>query len=75
MSGRYERFVCFQQVKGQRNRLGLFQALDAARMSDHASSWALAEVKATNDGFNNEVDAPTTFSCGKWRKPGQLAPC
>jgi hypothetical protein len=71
----YVRFVCFQQVKGQKNRLGLFQALDEARMSDHASSWALAEVKATNDWFNNELDAPTTFSRGKWRKPGQLALC
>jgi len=71
----YVRFVCFQQVKGQRNRLGLFQALDEARMSDHAASWGRAEVKATNDGFNHELDAPTTFSRGGWRKPGQLALC
>jgi hypothetical protein len=69
------RFVCFQEVKGQRNRLGLFQALDEARKRDHAASWALAEIKAANDGCNNELDAPTTFSRGSWRKPGQLALC
>lgn len=69
------RFVCSQEVKGQRNRLGHFQALDEARMSDHAASLALAEIKAANDRCNNEHDAPTTFSRGRWRKPGQLALC
>jgi hypothetical protein len=62
----YVRFVCFQLVSGQRTRLGLFQALDEARMSDHAADWALAELRETVDWFNEELAAPKRFSRDSW---------
>ncbi len=40
----YVRFVCFKLVYGQRQRLGLFQALDDGRDSSVAADWALREI-------------------------------
>jgi hypothetical protein len=63
---RYVRFVCFQTVAGQRTRLGLFQALDEARLSDQAADWALAAIRDLSDWFNAHLDAPTRFSRATW---------
>ena len=69
----YVRFVCFEQVAGQRNRLGLFQAVKLARRSDNAVGWALAEIEAVNDWFSDNLDVPDRFERGGWRTPGQAA--
>lgn len=71
----YVRFVCFHLVEGQRTRLGLFQALDEARMSDNATSWALAQLKDSVDWFNEELDAPAHFNRGRYGAWGQSALC
>ena len=63
----YVRFVCFNLVKGQRSRLGLFQALDDARDSDLAPDWALKVVRECRLWFNDNLDAPTRFSRGSRR--------
>jgi hypothetical protein len=49
-------------VAGQRTRLGLFQALDEARLSDQAADWALAAIRDLADWFSAHLDAPTRFS-------------
>ncbi len=67
----YVRFVCFQRVENQRQRLGLFQALDEARESDHAPSWALKELGETYDWFKKNLAVPKQFSRGGWKGRGQ----
>jgi hypothetical protein len=60
----YVRFVCFQLVQGQRNRLGLFQALDNARESSFAPDWALAEIGELRGWFKKNLTVPKSF--GNW---------
>jgi hypothetical protein len=60
----YIRFVCFKLVQGQRNRLGLFQALDEARSSPIAPDWALSEVGTTYGWFKQNLKVPKSF--GNW---------
>ena len=67
----YVRFVCYREVKSQRQRLGLFQALDEARQSDFAPAWALKEVGEISDWFFKNLAVPKQFSRGGWRGPGQ----
>jgi hypothetical protein len=68
------RFVCFELVEGQRNRLGLFNALELAEEADHAPGWALAELKAVNDWFTDQLAVPDRFARGGgWGRPGQQA--
>ena len=50
----YVRFVCYQLVENQRQRPGLFQALDEARESDFAPPWALKELGETYDWFKKK---------------------
>ena len=63
---RYVRFVCFRTVAGQRTRLGLFQALDEARLSDQAADWALAAIRDLSDWFSAHLDRPARFSRATW---------
>lgn len=69
----YIRFVCFQSVAGQRNRLGLFQALDDARESPIAPDWALREIGELYGWFKENLAVPKTFGRGQqglsWFKP------
>ncbi|MBX3484617.1 hypothetical protein [Phenylobacterium sp.] len=69
----YIRFVCFLLVQGQRNRLGLFQALNEARDSDHAPDWALKEIGELRGWFDDNLERPETFGRGQsglsWFKP------
>lgn len=67
----YVRFVCYQQVESQRQRLGLFQALDEARDSDFAPSWALKEIGEAYDWFKKNLAVPEQFSRGGWKGRGQ----
>jgi hypothetical protein len=69
----YVRFVCFHTVKGQRTRLGLFQAIELARTSDQSTGWALAMVEDLNDWFSEHLAVPTRFERGSWRRSGQPA--
>lgn len=57
----YVRFVCFSLVEGQRQRLGLFQALDKAKDCDFAPSWALRVIGETYGWFNENLAVPTQF--------------
>ena len=74
----YVRFVCFRLVEGQRQRLGLFQALDEARDCDFAPPWALRVIGETSSWFNENLAVPTQFKqtyggggrpCLSWFKP------
>ena len=67
----YVRFVCFQLVGGQRQRLGLFQALDEARDCDFSPSWALQEIGETYGWFQKNLKVPSRFSRGGWKGDGQ----
>ncbi|MGZ3275420.1 MAG: hypothetical protein ACXU82_16155 [Caulobacteraceae bacterium] len=67
----YVRFVCYRQVENQRQRLGLFQALDQARQSDFAPPWALKELGQTYDWFKKNLAVPEQFSRGGWKGRGQ----
>ena len=64
----FVRFVFFQLVDGHRSRLGLFQARDAAIDSPLAPDWALAQVRMTMDWFNDNLDAPTHYDSGGFRR-------
>ena len=70
------RFVCFRLVEGQRQRLGLFQAIDEARQCDSAPSWALRQIEEVNGWFDKNLAVPAHFSRGvhgqrglSWFKP------
>lgn len=67
----YVRFVCFRLVKGQRQRLGLFQALEAARDSDFAPSWALHQIREINEWFDDNLALPDQFLRGGWKANGR----
>ena len=67
----YIRFVCYQQVHAQRQRLGLFQALDHARGCDFSPSWALKELPEIYTWFIKNLTVPTQFSRGGWKGRGQ----
>ena len=67
----YVRFVCFQKVESQRQRLGLFQALDHARECDFAPSWALKELGEISGWFKQNLAVPGQFSRGGWKGRGQ----
>lgn len=69
----YVRFVCFDTVKGQRTRLGLFQAVELARRSDQSSGWALTAIGDLNEWFSNNLDVPDRFERGSWKRSGQPA--
>ncbi len=67
----YIRFVCYQQVESQRQRLGLFQALDEARACDFAPAWALQELGEIYGWFGKNLAVPGSFSRGGWKGRGQ----
>jgi hypothetical protein len=67
----YVRFVCFRLVENQRNRLGLFQAFDDARQSEHAPDWALKEVGETSGWFNKNLPGPAIYKAGGRSSLGQ----
>lgn len=67
----YIRFVCYQSVASQRQRLGLFQALDEARECALAPSWALREVGELSGWFKDNLAVPGQFSRGGWKGQGQ----
>lgn len=67
----YVRFVCFQLVQGQRQRLGVFQALDEARDCDIAPSWALRQIGEIYGWFKENLAVPGQFSGGGWKRSGQ----
>lgn len=58
----YVRFVCFRLVEGQRQRIGLFQALDDARDCDFAPNWALREIGRIYGWFKENLKVPEKFS-------------
>lgn len=65
MSGHtYVRFVCFQTVERQRNRLGVFQAMHLAEEAEDAPDWALRELKALDIWFTRELATPRHFVSG-----------
>ena len=67
----YIRFVCYRQVESQRQRLGVFQALDEARESDFAPPWALKELGELYGWFKDNLTVPGQFSRGGWKGRGQ----
>lgn len=67
----YVRFVCYRQVESQRQRLGVFQALDQARECDFAPSWALKELGELDGWFKANLAVPAQFSRGGWKGRGQ----
>jgi hypothetical protein len=67
----YIRFVCYRLVESQRQRLGLFQALDEARDCDFAPSWALRQLGKVSDWFKHNLTVPSQFSRGGWKGRGQ----
>lgn len=68
----YIRFVCFRLVEGQRQRLGLFQALDEARDCDFAPAWALRQIGEIYGWFKQNLTVPGKFelSWGGRGRPG-----
>jgi len=68
--GVYVRFVCFRFVESQRQRLGLFQALDEARDCDFAPSWALRQISEIDSWFGRNLAVPGEFSRGSCGQPG-----
>jgi hypothetical protein len=63
----FVRFVCFNTVEGQRTRLGLFQAIELARQSDHAAGWAMELVNELNAWFSDYLAVPAPIEQG-WRE-------
>jgi hypothetical protein len=68
----YVRFVCFRLVEGQRQRLGLFQALNEARDCDFAPPWALREIGEKYGWFKENLAVPEQFenTTGGRGRPG-----
>ena len=68
----YVRFVCFRLVDGQKQRLGLFQALDEARDCDFAPAWALRQIGELYGWFNDNLKVPVHFkkTYGGQGRPG-----
>ena len=67
----YVRFVCYRRVQSQKQRLGLFQAIQEARDSDFAPPWALQQISELNDWFDDNLHVPKKFSFGGWKGLGQ----
>ena len=67
----FVRFVCYRRVESQKQRIGLFQALDEARDSDFAPSWALKQINVLSDWFQDNLAVPSKFSRGGWKGRGQ----
>lgn len=67
----YVRFVCFRQVESQRQRLGVFQAMDEARASDFAPARALKELGEVYGWFRANLAVPNQFSRSGWKGRGQ----
>jgi hypothetical protein len=66
----YIRFACFHLMASQRQRLGLFQALDAARDCSFAPSWALSQIGHIYGWFNENLSVPAEFSRDRLGQPG-----
>ncbi|MBL0946767.1 hypothetical protein [Brevundimonas sp.] len=66
----YVRFVCFETVERQRNRLGVFQALEIAEQSEVAEDWALKELAALDRWFTTHLARPEKFASGRARLHG-----
>lgn len=64
MTGTYVRFVCFQTVERQRNRMGVFQAITLAQEADNAPDWALRELGDLDDWFARKLARPEVFVKG-----------
>ena len=69
----FVRFVCFNTVEGQCTRLGLFQAIELARQSDHSSGWALELVNELNGWFSERLAVPAPIEQGWLEADGQRA--
>jgi hypothetical protein len=67
----YIRFVCYQVIASQRQRLGLFQAIDAARSADDSPAWAVKQIGETYGWFQKNLAVPKQFSQGGWHGHGQ----
>ncbi len=67
----YVRLVCFRLVERQRQRLGLFQALDEARDCDLAPAWALRQIGEIYGWFKGNLAVPGQFSRGGWKGRAQ----
>lgn len=65
------RFVCFQSIGRQRNRLGLFKAIEDSVESEHAPGWAIAEARSLSGWFNANLAVPKAFSTGGHKGFGQ----
>jgi hypothetical protein len=72
ISRAYVRFVCFRLVEGQRQRLGLFQALEEARDCAFAPAWALRQIGEISVWFEENLKVPKQFehSWGGQGRPG-----
>ena len=68
----YIRFVCFRLVEGQRQRLGVFQALDEAKDCDFAPAWALRQIDESYVWFRENLAVPSHFekTWGGQGRPG-----
>ena len=66
----YIRFACFHLVESQRQRLGLFQTLQAARDCNFAPSWALSQIADINGWFDANLAVPKQFSRDRHGQPG-----
>jgi hypothetical protein len=67
----YVRFVCFRHIKNQKQRLGLFQALEEAKVSAFAPAWALRQIGEIYGWFRENLAVPQKFSGGGWKGLGQ----
>jgi hypothetical protein len=67
----YIRFVCYQLVESQRQRLGLFQAINEARDCAFAPDWALKQIGEVYGWFQRNLAIPKAFSSGTWKGSGQ----
>ena len=66
----YVRFVCYRLVEGQRQRLGLFQALEEAKECDFAPPWALTMIGETYGWFKRNLAVPSRFKNRGHGRPG-----
>lgn len=69
-SSRYVRFACFRLLQRQRQRIGLFQALEEARDCETAPSWALQQIAEINGWFDDNLALPGQFARGSNGQPG-----
>lgn len=67
----FVRFVCYRRVQSQKQRLGLFQAMQEARDCDFAPAWALKQIAVLGDWFDENLTVPSKFARGGWKGMGQ----